>query len=483
MTVTTPDPRRWWALAIIAIAQFVVIMDTSIIGVALPQIQRAVGFSQADLSWVFNAYVIALGGLLLFGGRLADLYGARRTFLIGFAVLGGASAVTGLATSDAVLLVGRALQGAGSALIAPAALTMLMTLFAHDGRELTRALALYGAAPPAGGTAGVFLGGVLTASIDWRWVFLVNVPVAILVLAAGRGLLPIGSRRPGRLDIAGALAVTAALSLTVFGIVRGPIIGWTSAATIGSLVVAAGLFVVFVRLQAMTSEPLMRLGIWRAPNLAAANVSMALLGAAWIPAWFFLNLYLQQVRGFGAFAGGLALVPMTLTIMVLMVGVTGRIVGRYGFTRPLIAGLLILAAGIGWLSVAPADGSYLWSILPATLVAATGMSLAYIPAMLAALAGARPEEGGLAAGIVNTTYQGGSALGLAVVTAVATAGGFGGSGAPDAGFGTAFIAAAAIAVVGAGTAALALRRPAAVPTPAMAPAMAPATEGQAGYAD
>lgn len=461
MTPSIPDPRRWWALAIIAVAQFVVIMDTSIIGVALPEIQQALGFSQPDLSWVFNAYVIAFGGLLLLGGRLADLYGARRVFMAGFAILGGASLLTGLAPTDAVLLAGRALQGAGSALVAPAALTMLMTLFSHDPRELTKALALYGAAAPAGGTAGVFLGGVLTASLDWRWVFLVNVPIALIVLVASRGILPAGVRRPGRLDLAGAGAVTAALSLAVFGIARGPIVGWWSTEVIGALVAALALASLFIRLQATTRQPLMRLGIWRAPNLAAANVAMALLGAAWIPAWFFLNLYLQQVLGFGALDGGLALIPMTLAIMILMVGVTGKVVGRYGFKRPLIGGLLTLAGGIAWLGFIPADGSYLSAILPASLVAATGMSLAYIPAMLAALAGAQPSEGGLAAGIVNTTYQVGSALGLAVATAVATASGFGsGSGSSADGFGAAFIAAAAIALAGAGIAAVALRSPA-----------------------
>ncbi|MEX2183697.1 MAG: MFS transporter [Chloroflexota bacterium] len=474
MTASTPDPRRWWALAIIAVAQFVVIMDTSIIGVALPEIQQALGFSQPDLSWVFNAYVIAFGGLLLLGGRLADLYGARRVFMTGFAILGGASLLTGLAPTDAVLLAGRALQGAGSALVAPAALTMLMTLFSHDPRELTKALALYGAAAPAGGTAGVFLGGVLTAGLDWRWVFLVNVPIALIVLVASRGILRAGVRRPGRLDLAGAGAVTAALSLAVFGIARGPIVGWWSTEVIGALAAALALAIVFIRLQAMSREPLMRLGIWRAPNLAAANLAMALLGAAWIPAWFFLNLYLQQVLGLGALEGGLALIPMTLAIMILMVGVTGRVVGRFGFKRPLIGGLLTLAGGIAWLAFIPADGSYLSAILPASLVAATGMSLAYIPAMLAALAGAQPSEGGLAAGIVNTTYQVGSALGLAVATAVATASGFGGSGVSADGFGAAFIAAAAIALLGAGIVAVALRSPAKAPASTSSPHAQPA---------
>lgn len=458
MTRSTPDPRRWWALALIAVAQFMVIMDTSIIGVALPGIQRALDISPPDLSWVFNAYVIAFGGLLLLGGRLADLYGARRVFAIGFATLTAASLVTGAATSEPILLAGRAAQGAGSALIAPAALAMLMSLFAHDRRELTRALALYGAAAPAGGTAGVFLGGLLTATLDWRWVFFVNIPVGLLVLAASRGVLPSLPRRPGHLDLAGGIAVTAALSLAVLGIVRAPEVGWTSPATLLALGGAAVLLAAFIGLERRTAEPLMRLGIWRAPNLAAANVAMALLGAAWIPAWFFLNLYLQQILGLGAFESGLALVPTTVTIMVLMVGVTGRVVGRLGFTRPLVAGLGVLGAGIAWLALVPADGSYAAHVLPASLVAATGMSLAYIPAMLAALSGARPEEAGLASGIVNTTYQVGSALGLAVVTAIATAAGFG-SGADVAGFGPAFLAAGAIAGAAAVVAAVAVRAP------------------------
>ena len=461
--MSIPNPRRWWALAAIAVAQFLVIMDTSIIGVALPEIQRAIGFSQAELSWVFNAYVIAFGGLLLLGGRLADLYGPRRVFVLGFALLTGASLLTGLARSEAVLLAGRALQGLGSALIAPAALTLLMVLFAHDPKELTKALALYGAAAPAGGTAGVFLGGLLTDWIDWRWVFFVNVPVGLAVLAASRGVLPAGLARRGRLDVAGALAVTAALSLAVFGIVRAPEAGWGATETLVTLGAAVALLALFVGIQAARRAPLMPLSVWRAPNLAAANVAMALLGAAWIPMWFFLNLYLQQVLGYGPFAGGAALLPMTVTIMVLMVGVTARVVGRFGFKAPLVVGLLVLAAGIGWLSLVSADGTFLGDVLPATVVGAAGMSLAYIPAMLAALSGAKPEESGLASGIVNTTYQVGSALGLAAMTAVATAYGADRLGDLPAlvdGFRAAFVGAAAVALAGAVLALTWLRRPA-----------------------
>jgi len=449
-------------LAVIALAQFLVIMDTSIIGVALPEIQQAIGFSQSDLSWVFNAYVIAFGGLLLLGGRLADIFGARRLFITGFAVLTGASLLTGLAESETVLLSGRVLQGVGSALIAPAALTLLMTLFGQNPKELTKAFALYGAAAPAGGTAGVFLGGVLTEWVDWRWVFLINIPIGLLVLAVSKAFLPAPSARRGSIDIAGSLSVTAALSLAVFAIVRAPQVGWGTLETIGVLSVAGGLLALFVGIQARRREPLMPLGILRAPNLAAANVAMALLGAAWVPTWFFLNLYLQQVLGYGPFKGGAALLPMTATIMVLMVGVTGRIIGRFGFKAPLVAGLVTLAGGTALLSLVRADGNFIVDVLPATLIAATGMSLAYIPAMLAALSGPKPEEGGLASGIVNTTYQVGSALGLAIMTAIATAHGADQIGNPGAlvdGFSSAFIGAAAVALTGAALILVWLRNP------------------------
>jgi len=476
MSITTPHPRRWWALAVLAVAQFLVIMDTSIIGVALPEIQRVLGFSQSGLSWVFNAYVVAFGGLLLLGGRLSDLFGARRLFLLGFAILTGASFLTGLAGSEAVLLAGRALQGLGAALIAPAALTLLMTLFSHDAKELTKALALYGAAAPAGGTAGVFLGGALTEWVDWRWVFFVNIPVGLVVLAASRSLLPALPARRGSLDLGGALSVTAALSLLVYTIVRAPDVGWGAMETVVQFAVAAGLLAAFVTIHRARREPLVPLAIFRAPGLAAANLAMALLGAAWIPMWFFLNLYLQQVLGFGAFKGGAALLPMTVTIMVLMVGVIGRAVGRFGPKPTLVTGMLVLSAGVFLLSFIRAGGSFAVDVLPATLVAATGMSLAYIPAMLSALASAKPEEGGLASGIVNTTYQVGSALGLAVMTAVATAQGAGQIGNPTAlvdGFQAAFIGAAAVALAGAVLALFVLRQPGAVPASAD-PASAPA---------
>jgi MFS family permease len=302
---------------------------------------------------------------------------------------------------------------------------------------------------------------VITEWISWRWTILVNVPVGVLVLAAMAALVPaIGGRR-GRVDVAGALSASAALTVAVYATVTANDAGWASARTLSLYAAAVVLLGAFLAVESRRSEPLVRLGIFRTPNLSAANGAMALLGAAWIPMWFFLNLYLQRVRAYDAFEGGLALLPMTVAIMILMVGFTGRLVARVGFKPPLLAGLALLAAGIGLLARLPADGSFLVDVLPASLVAAVGMSLAYIPLLMAALANAAPEEAGLASGLVNTTYQVGSALGLTAMTALATAvtGTGTGTEALTDGFRAAFAGAAAIALVAVVGAALAIRRP------------------------
>jgi EmrB/QacA subfamily drug resistance transporter len=458
----TPDPRRWWALAVIALAQFMVIMDTSIIGVALPEIQRDLGFDQNSLSWVFNAYVIAFGGLLLLGGRLSDLFGARRVFTAGWTVLLAGSVVAGLADAIWVELVGRAVQGIGAALIAPAALTLLMMLFGAQPKELTKALAFYGAAAPAGGTAGVFLGGVLTDVLSWEWVFFVNIPIALVALAATPALMPAAQPKRGTIDLAGAVTVTAGLAAAVFAIVRAPEEGWGSAVTISVLAGAIVLLGIFVAIQSSRKVPLMRLSIFRTPNLGAANVAQLLLGAAWIPMWFFLNLYLQQVLGLGAFEGGAALLPMTVAIMVMMVVAAPRLINRFGPKPMVVSGLFVLAGGMLWLSFVRPDGSFAADVLPASLVAATGMALAFIPSLGTAISSARSEEGGLAAGIVNTAYQVGSALGLAAMTALAASQGAQQLDDPQAltdGFSAAFLGAAGIALAGSLIAAATLRRP------------------------
>jgi EmrB/QacA subfamily drug resistance transporter len=455
-----PSSRRWLALGLIAAAQFMVIMDTSIIGVALPKMQGDLGFTPEGLSWVFNAYVVAFGGLLLLGGRLSDLFGARRIFGLGWAVLAGGSVMAGLADGVGVELAGRAVQGAGSALIAPAALTLLFTIFGGSPKELTRALALYGAAAPAGGTAGVFLGGVLTEYASWPWVFFINLPLAAVVLLLTPSVMPAGTTRRGSLDLAGALTATAGLAALVFAVVRAPQAGWTAGSTLLAGLGGLVLLGAFVLLQARLRHPLMRLGIFKAPNLAAANLAQLMLGAAWIPMFFFVNLYLQQVLGLGAFASGAALLPLTVTIMVGMIVAAPRLIGRFGPKAMTVAGLATLAAGLVWLSLLRSGGSFWVDILPASLVTAAGMAMAFIPSLGLALSSAAPEEGGLAAGIVNTSYQIGSALGLAAMTAVASV--FGADRVGDLtgltdGFSAGLVGAAGIAAAGAALAATWLR--------------------------
>ncbi|KRV50438.1 transporter [Wenjunlia vitaminophila] len=457
-----PDPRRWWALAFIAMAQFMVIMDTSIIGVALPEMRADLGFTQGNLSWVFNAYVVAFGGLLLLGGRLADLFGARRVFGLGWAVLAVGSLTAGLAGEVWVELVGRAVQGAGSALIAPSALTLLMMLFGSNPRELTKAFALYGAAAPAGGTAGVFLGGVITEYTSWPWVFYLNIPVAVVTLLAVPRLMPAAPATRGSVDVLGALTVTAGLATIVYAVVRAPETGWGAVSTWLVLALGIALVAAFLAVQVRRRQPLMRLSILRTPSLAAANLAQLLLAGAWIPMWFFLNLYLQQVLDLGAFASGAALLPMTGAVMLMMVLLAPRLMNRFGPKPMIVAGMVALAAGMLWLSFVRPDGAYAVDVLPASLVAATGMSLAFIPSLGTAISAARPEEGGLASGIVNTSYQIGSALGLAAMTAVAAAQGadeLGDVAALTDGFSAAFLGAAGIAAAGAVLALITFRAP------------------------
>lgn len=464
MERTQQDPRRWQALFLLCAAQFIIILDTSIIGIALPAIQKALGFSPAGLQWVFNAYVIAFGGFLLLGGRLGDLTGARRVFMGGFAILGMGSVLAGAAWSSGALVVGRAVQGIGAALIAPAALTLVMNAF-PDPKELSRALGFWGASAAAGGSAGVFLGGVITHWLDWRWAFFINVPLALVVLVASPMVLRKSARQPGRLDVAGALLGTSALVLAVYALV-GAENGAGSARMAWLLGVAATLFCLFIALQKRRAQPLVPLRIFAAPNLLAGNLVMALLGAAWIPGWFFLNLYLQQVLGQSPMQGGLALLPMTLAIMVLMMTMTSRMVNRFGFKKNLVVGLILLAASLILLSLAPNDGTFITHVLPASLLAAIGMALAYVPATIAGMSGAKPEESGLASGLINTSYQVGSALGLAAMVAVSSAktaaaseSALATAEALNLGFQTAFVGASAIAIAAALLTALAIRVP------------------------
>lgn len=446
--MSLPDPKRWKALALLCAAQFIVILDTSIIGVALPAIQADLGFTEEGLSWIFNAYVIAFGGLLLLGGKLADVFGARRIFLWGFAILTAASALAGLAGSQTVLLIGRALQGVGAAMIAPAALTILMRLFGGQPAELGKAFGFWGAAAAAGGTAGVFLGGVITEWMSWSWTFLINLPLGLAVLAAGPSVLRAISGTRGKIGLVDSALVTGAIVAAVYAIVTGEHVGWFVPQTLGLLGLAAGLLALFLVMQQASRSPLLPLRIFRAPGLAAGNLVMALLGAAWIPLWFFLNLYLQTILDLSAFGSGLALLPMTLVIMVMMVRITGPLIGRFGVKPVMVTGLLALAVSLAFFAGLPAEGTFAGNVLPISLLAAVGMSLAYIPATMTGMGGAAPHDTGLASGLINTTYQVGSALGLAVMVSLAASAG----GGPEAmlpAYQTAFLGSAVVAALSA----------------------------------
>ncbi|WP_158861103.1 MFS transporter [Lunatibacter salilacus] len=458
-----PYSKRWSALFLLCTAQFMVIMDTSIIGVALPAIKADLGYSQSGLQWIFNAYVISFGGFLLLGGRLSDLFGARKVFMWGFAILSAASLLAGVAWSEAALNMGRALQGLGSALIAPAALTLLLSKFT-DPKELNKAFGFWGASAAAGGSAGVFLGGAITEWLSWHWVFLINIPVGLAVLFYSRSLLLKGSTQKGKVDVAGAIFATAALVMAVYAIVSAESAGWKSLQTVGLLGLSLILSIIFFVIQKQRNEPLVPLTIFKVPNLSSGNLVMALMAASWIPLWFFLNLYLQQTLNYSAFNSGLALLPMTIAIMFLMVGVTGKLVASFGFKANLIAGLLALTASLLLFSTIPTDGTFLVNVLPASLLGAIGMSLAYIPGTIASMSGAKPEETGLASGLVNTSYQVGSALGLAIIVAISAAktnmvkiSGVSDMIALNSGFQTAFLAAAGVSAIAAIVAAFSIK--------------------------
>lgn len=453
--------KRWLGLALIATAQFVVIMDTSIVGVALPYIQRDLGFTAESLSWVFNAYVVAFGGLLLLGGRLSDAFGAKKIFVTGWLVLIAGSVLAGAATSVGAEIAGRAIQGAGSALIAPAALTLLMMLFGGTS-DLPKAFAIYGAAAPIGGAAGVFIGGVLTEYTSWPWVFYATIPLALIVLAFTATALPRTERgASGPIDIAGAVTVTGGLAAVVYGIVMAPEVGWLTPTTIGALVIGVALLIAFFVIQSRSRTPLLRLGLLKAPQLGAANGAQLVLGGAWVSMWFFLNLYLQQVLGASAFAAGAALLPMTGLVVLVMVGLAPRLQTRFGAKALIVTGLVILAAGLLWMSFFSPDGSYVVDVLPASLLSALGMSLTFVPSLGTAINAAPPAETGVASGLVSTSYQIGSALTLAILTAVA----YGVAGIDPspvnltAGYSAAFLGAAGLALAGAIVSTIAMRSP------------------------
>ena len=453
--------RRWLILVLVCIGQFMVVLDASIVNVALPTIEGALGLTTEGLQWIVTGYTLTFGGFLLLGGRMADLLGRKRLFLAGIVVFTVASLVCGLAGSGAALIAARAFQGFGAALVSPAALSIVTTTFA-EGRERTRALSVWAAIAVAGGAFGLLFGGMLTEWVDWRWVFFVNVPVGVLAVLGALRLIS-ESRQEGAIrhfDVLGAITVTAGLALLVFGITKAESWGWGSAATIGSLVGALAILAAFVLVERRSPHPLVRLGIFRLRSLSGANIAVLLVAGGLFGIMFFNTLYLQGILGFSPLEAGLAFLPVTLAVVVAS-ALSARLVERLGARPVLAAGLLIGAGGLGLLTQVSVDGSYAADMLPGSLVMAIGIGLAFVPLTIAATANVGERDAGLASGILNTSQQIGGALGLAVLATIAAerTASFGGTpaAAAVAGYRAAYLAGAILLAVGAGLALWLLR--------------------------
>jgi EmrB/QacA subfamily drug resistance transporter len=413
------SPRlKWIGLALLAAVQFMVVLDIAIVNVALPSIQTDLDFSQANLQWVISAYALVFGGFLLLGGRVADIVGRRRVFMIGLIAFTVGSLLCGLAWSEASLIGARAIQGLGAATISPAALAILMTTFA-EGRERNIALGVWGAVGGFGAAAGVLLGGVFTDALSWEWIFFVNIPVGLIAVALAPMLL--GESRDTRVrtfDALGAVLVTSGLTSLVFAITQGHDWGWGSARTIGTFALSAALLAGFVAWEQRVAEPLMRFGILRTKTVLGANVAGFILGTALFSMFLMLTLYMQQVLGYSAMKTGIAYLAVAGT-SIIWANVAAALVGKVG-VRPLIAGgMAILTLGLVLFTQVSVDGSYAANLLPGFLIIALGMALCFVPISIAALAGVSQAEAGIASGLINTSQQIGGAVGIALLSTIA----------------------------------------------------------------
>jgi len=414
--------KRWLALYVLCLGELMIVLDTTIVNVALPSIRTDLVFSETSLVWVVNAYMLTYGGFLLFGGRLGDLYGRRRTFLYGLVLFTLSSLACGMSYSQGFLIAARAVQGLGGAVVSAVALSLLMNLFTEAG-ERAKAMGIYGFVCAGGGSIGVLLGGLLTGTLSWHWIFLVNVPLGIAVAATVLALLPRDrTQRSGqKLDAAGAITVTASLMLAVYGVVNGNEAGWSSTQTLGLLGLAAVLFAAFLVIEARVAAPLMPLRLFRLRNVATAN-AVAVLWAAAMFAWFFISaLYMQLVLGYGAMQVGLAFLPSNLIMAACSLGASAKLVMRFGIRLPLVAGLALAALGLALFAFAPVDGSFVAHVLPGMILLGLGCGVALNPVLLAAMSDVVPNESGLASGVVNTSFMMGGALGLAVLASIAAA--------------------------------------------------------------
>jgi EmrB/QacA subfamily drug resistance transporter len=463
--MTMTNRTRWIALYVLCLGTLMIVLDTTIVNVALPSIRNSLGFSQSSLAWVVNAYMLTFGGFLLLGGRLGDLFGHRRLFVAGISLFTVASLTCGLSTTQDMLIAARAVQGLGGAVASAVGLSLTMTLFT-EAADRAKAMGVFGFVASGGGSIGVLLGGVLTDVLSWHWIFLVNVPIGIAVVALALRIVPsmTTTAATGRLDVAGAITVTAALMIAVDAIVNGNQDGWTSARTLGLLGVAVVLLAAFLTIEGRVRSPLMPLALFKLRNVAFAN-TVGVLWAAAMFAWFFLSaLYMQLVLGYSPLQVGLAFLPPNLIMGAFSVGISARLVMRFGIRRPLSVGLAFAGVGLALLARAPVGGSFAVDILPSMILLGIGAGMAFNPVLLAAMSDVKPEESGLASGVVNTSFMMGGALGLAVLASVAasrthslTVGGEGKAAALVGGYHLAFVIGTIFALLGAAIAAGFLR--------------------------
>jgi EmrB/QacA subfamily drug resistance transporter len=422
MTHQSDLRKRMLALYVLCAGVLMIVLDTTIVNVALPSIREDLRFTETSLVWVINAYMLTFGGFLLLGGRLGDLYGHRRLFLAGLTLFSLASLACGVSTSQGWLVAARAVQGLGGAVVDAVALSLIVDLFRDPG-ERAKAMGIYGFVCAAGGSIGVLLGGLLTSTLSWHWIFLVNLPIGAVVYVLCRRLLPDvrGEGAGGRLDIAGAVSVTTSLLLAVYAVVNGNEAGWTSTQTIGLLAGASVLFAAFLAIEGQVQNPLVPLRLFRLRNLATANVVGTLWAAAMF-AWFFISaLYLQLVLGYSALQVGLAFLPANVIMAVFSVGLSAKLVTRYGLRIPLAGGLFLAAVGLALFALAPVDGRFVIHVLPGMVLLGVGAGVAFNPVLLAAMGDVEPHESGLASGVVNTSFMMGGSLGLAVLASLAAA--------------------------------------------------------------
>jgi len=409
----------WLVLVIVGLAQFMVVLDATIVNVALPSIQRGLHFSPSSLQWIVNAYTLAFGGFLMLGGRAADLLGRRRLFLLGIVLFSAASLMNGLAGSAGILVAGRALQGLGGALVSPAALSVLTTTFA-EGRERTTALGVWSAVAVGGGAVGLLLGGVLTSLLSWQGVFFVNVPVGVVAIVLALRFVPESrvQNAGGGVDVAGAVSVTAGLVVLVYALVNAQTVGWLSGETLGLGALAVALLAAFVVLESRLRHPLIRLGIFRMRSITGANAAMLLVAGGMFAMFFFASIYVQEVLGYSALRAGLAFLPVTLGI-IAGAGLSQQLIRRVGVRAVGLSGMSIAAVGLVVLSRIPVAGTYLGDLLPGLMIMSVGMGLTFVPITLIATTNVGAEDAGLASGLLNTAQQLGGAIGLAVLSTLA----------------------------------------------------------------